>query len=96
MSALHPSNVAGTLGQKGIADWLLWAERETEYVERLTRLSCGRKKGADADAIWAGRCALSRELERSILSLRDRGGLLFFGQKNAVGDALAIKRGGAA
>ena len=95
-SAPAGSNVLGTLAKDYVPKYLLWATRDQQAADRLKQMFRKRKDGPERDAIWEGSWALQGKVEHYIECLRDRGGLLFFGQAPAIAAAHSVVEGGAA
>lgn len=80
----------GSLNKNGANLWLVWATQELKEAKVLEELWYKQANGTVRDAIWSGYYELKRKGEESTQKLRDRGGLLFFGQPAAIKAARTI------
>lgn len=86
-----------TLHQPGVAFLLHTAEADGKSARHLHALWMrGNDDTPEHDAIFDGYWALKLKVEGCVESLRSRGGLLFFGQAQALAIARALIQGGAA
>lgn len=77
------------------AYWLVLLERQQANATRLltlfNRWCADEAKDADTDAIWEGMCALNEECRRYVENIKQLGGLLFVGSKEAIKAAQRIE-----
>lgn len=81
----------GTFAKGFIAFYLAESAEYHTHAQLLLAVYHKRKAGPVADALWNGYWLTKQKAENFIESLRERGGLLFFGQPNAVAAAQAME-----
>lgn len=99
------SEQGDSLERNSVSFYLAISERYYAHAEALKALFLKRRKDTpERDALWTGHCRVTDKANVFLIDLRDRGGLLFFGQPKAVAAAqeieeqleLTLKQGGAA
>lgn len=78
------------LQQRDAAFYLCSAISSLTSADLLHALFCRHAEGPEAGAIWDGHWALKHQAEDCVSSLRDSGGLLFYGQQAALEVAKAV------
>lgn len=82
----------GSLAREFVFKYLTWATQELKEADTLHALFMKRSPSAERDAIWSGYWALRCSANTRVERLRERGGLLFFGQPEAIKAAHALAK----